>query len=120
MDTWKLQIYLSWIFKSFSDATATASAANKIWIFKSFPRNAKEHTRGSLALLNDWCHRASGSVPSVSQTQNDLKIQLSISIKVYYQKDKTKDSFIQYFSGHLYLYFLNLHLMYILGIMLEN
>ena len=48
-----------WIFKSFSNATATtdasaiASAANKIWIFKSFSRNALGKTRGSLALLND-------------------------------------------------------------------
>ena len=50
--------HLSWIFKSFSHASVTATtdatAANKTLILKSFSRN----TRGSLALLNDCCHRA--------------------------------------------------------------
>ena len=51
----------SWIFKSFRDAAATTdattSAANKIWIFKSFSRNTLGNTKGSLALLNDCCQR---------------------------------------------------------------
>ena len=55
-----------WIFKSFS--VATASAVNKTWIFKSSSRNAQGNTGGSLALLNDCCHRAGGCFPSVSQT----------------------------------------------------
>ncbi len=63
---------LSWILKSFSDANATttvnattdaiatARAANKTCIFKSFFRNAWGNTKGSLALLNDCCYSAGG------------------------------------------------------------
>ncbi len=75
---------LSSIFKSFSgltataSATATTSATNKTWIFKSSFRNALENTRESLALLSDCCHRASGCFPSVSKTPYENTIQRSL------------------------------------------
>ena len=52
-----------------ADATATVSAANKTWIFKSFSVTPRKNTRGSLALLNDCCHRAGRCFLSVSQTK---------------------------------------------------
>ncbi len=68
-EDWTQKTKLSWIFKSFSDATdttyATARAAYKAWAYKPSSRNAKENSRGSLALLNDCCHRAGVCFPSV-------------------------------------------------------
>ena len=52
------QLVLSWIFKSMSDATATASAGNKIGIFKKEKLQLwAGNTRGLMAALNDYCHR---------------------------------------------------------------
>ncbi len=71
----------SWIFKSFTDATAIAFS--KTWIFYSFSRNAQGNTRGSLVLLNDCCHRAGGCFSSISKTIYALKIQLRITLILY-------------------------------------
>ena len=57
-----------WSFKSMSAATANASAANKTWIFKRklavVSQKYYRHTRGSLAAVNDYCHRAGGCFSS--------------------------------------------------------
>ena len=62
--------HLSWIFKSMSATTAdaTASAANKTRTFaweKKWQWRAG-NTRGSLAVVNDYCHHAVGCLQSFS------------------------------------------------------
>ena len=41
-----------------ADANVTASAANKTWIFKRKVQWLVGNTRGSLAAVYDYCHRA--------------------------------------------------------------
>ncbi len=71
---------LSWIFKSFSNATA--SAANERWNF-SFSRNAKG---SSLALVNDFCHQAGGSFPD-HLWKRYLRIAVASAVTLVFQND---------------------------------
>ena len=48
-----------------SVVTATAGAANKIWIFKRKMAFVNKNTRGSLAAINDYYHLTGGCFPSI-------------------------------------------------------
>ena len=58
--------FLNHFAMPFVTTDATASAANKRYI--SLNNFSEKMPRGSLALLNDCCHRAGGCFPSVSHT----------------------------------------------------
>ncbi len=47
-------------------ADASASAANKTWIFNRKMAVVSLNTRGSLAAVNENCHQAGKRFPSVS------------------------------------------------------
>ncbi len=52
-----------------ADATATASATNKTWILKIKWKWCARNTRGPLAAVNDYYHRARRCFTSLSSPQ---------------------------------------------------